>query len=290
LPIDPAALIAEIPKVSDERVVALAEFLRNKNICVLSGAGVSTESGIPDYRGPSAPLPRREPMRFASFRDSKKARKRYWARALLGFSTIRDAKATSAHHALSSLESHKIVRALITQNVDGLHQKAGSQEVVELHGSLHYVRCLRCNVRVKRREHDERLREKNPHHEAHNFSFAPDGDADLNESAISSFEVVDCGKCGGILKPDVVFFGENVPKAILEKAYALFDRSDALLIVGTSLHVYSGRRFLHRALKQNMPSAIVNHGGVREEEKANLVVAGAVGDVLSRLAQVMGAA
>jgi len=279
--------LSQIPIASELDIKAMAALMHGRHYCALVGAGVSTASGIPDYRGPTAPKPRPEPMRFASFRDSEKARKRYWARALLGFQTIKNAKANDAHKALSALEKSKALLGLITQNVDGLHQKAASKRVVELHGSLHRVRCLSCDDVIERDEMDARLRAANPKHLSPEIAIAPDGDAHIAQSLEESFMVVDCERCGGILKPDVVYFGENVRKPVLQNAYDLFDESEGLLIVGSSLEVYSGRRFLHRAKKQNKPVIIAGFGRVRESEKADLVVSGLLEDALSRLVLVV---
>lgn len=275
--------LAQIPLASSQAINDMAALISGRVFCALVGAGVSTASGIPDYRGPSAPKPRPEPMRFASFRDSEKARKRYWARALLGFQTIRDAKANAAHEALSALETSQHLSGIITQNVDGLHQKAKSKRIVELHGSLHRVCCLGCDHLIARDEMDARLREANPTHQSADIAIAPDGDAHISKRLEDEFVVVSCERCGGILKPDVVYFGENVRKPVLQNAYDLFDESEGLLIVGSSLEVYSGRRFLHRAIKQNKPVIIAGFGEVRESEKADLVVSALLDDALSRL-------
>ncbi|HLU24531.1 MAG TPA: NAD-dependent protein deacetylase [Longimicrobiales bacterium] len=274
------------------QVPALAELLRGRRVVVLAGAGCSTESGIPDYRGPGSAGRVRKPMMYREFVESDAARARYWARSAVGWRTIAEAKPNSGHRALARLEEHGVVRGIITQNVDGLHHAAGSRRVVELHGSLAWVRCLSCGRRVLRAEHQERIRALNAEWfarlaERAAVSSAPDGDAELSAAEFEDFRVPGCESCGGILKPDVVFFGENVPRERVDEAWRLFEEGDVLLVVGSSLAVYSGRRFVHRACETGMPIAIVNLGPTRGDDMAAIKVEGRLGLVLPELADAL---
>ena len=264
---------------------ALIELAAGRRICVLTGAGCSTESGIPDYRGPETRRRARNPIRFAQFVTDPEWRKRYWARAMVGWETIRLAKPNPAHRALARLEQSGGVTGLITQNVDGLHQAAGHQSVVELHGSLSWVVCLRCGARESRSSLQRRLKATNPDvvlPRVEGLAAAPDGDADV--AVGREFRVVDCLQCRGPLKPDVVFFGENVPRARVERAHALVEEADLLLVVGSSLTVFSGYRFVRAASSRGQPVAIVNLGPTRGDEFAAVRVEGRAGVVLSKLA------
>ncbi|HEX8431754.1 MAG TPA: NAD-dependent protein deacetylase, partial [Longimicrobium sp.] len=227
---------------------ALLGLLRGRRAVVLAGAGCSTESGIPDYRGPEGSLRTRTPVQFGDFVRNQASRNRYWARSGVGWPRFSAARPNAAHHALAALEDAGIVRGIITQNVDGLHHAAGSRRVVELHGSLAAVRCLLCGDVRPRAEFQERLLAANAEWSARlnsaTVESAPDGDADLPAWALESFLVPSCAECGGVLKPDVVFFGENVPRAWVDDAWSLFAEADVLLVAGSSLTVYSGRRFI----------------------------------------------
>jgi len=291
---------------------ALVGLLRGRRVVVLAGAGCSTESGIPDYRGPDGSLRTRKPIQYQDFVRSESARARYWARSAIGWPRMATARPNECHRALAALEERGAVRGLITQNVDGLHHAAGSRRVVELHGSLATVCCLTCGRTESRDEYQERLRSANPawwprwmtdggllvapgaesgpDDEVSGVASAPDGDAELAASATESFRVVPCAACGGILKPDVVFFGENVPPARLTEAWRVFDEGEVLLVVGSSLTVYSGRRFVHRAQERGLPVAIVNLGPTRADEVAAAKVEGRVGELLPRLAAALIAA
>ncbi len=277
---------------SEEEVRALARFLRDGPVVVLAGAGCSTESGIPDYRGPSSRGRDRRPVLYQEFVRDPEARSRYWARSAVGWPRFTLARANDAHRALAELEAGGVVAGVISQNVDGLHQMAGSRSVLELHGSLDRVRCLECGATVSRLEVQRRLEELNPSfgwtdREADGRD-APrslaDGDAALEPSAHRGFQVPGCSRCGGILKPDVVFFGENVPRERVERAWDLFGRSRSLLVVGSSLTVYSGRRFVDRARLDGRPVAIVNVGPTRGDGPDILKVEDRVGRVLPRVA------
>ena len=258
---------------------------------VLAGAGCSTESGIPDYRGPQGRLRTRKPMQYGEFVRSADARTRYWARSTVGWQRVATARPNRCHEALARLEAEGNVRGVITQNVDGLHQAAGSRRVVELHGSLAHVRCLECGDRVTRADHQARLMEVNAGWMEGEMASrgtvdaAPDGDADLEKADLQGFEVPGCLQCGGVLKPDVVFFGENVPRATLDDAWALFDEGEVLLVVGSSLTVFSGRRFVYRAVERDVPVAVVNLGPTRADEVAAVKVEGRLGRSLPALAE-----
>jgi NAD-dependent SIR2 family protein deacetylase len=228
----------------------LRELVSRGNVTVLTGAGLSTESGIPDYRGPSGQARRTgQPMTYQEFTGSAAARQRYWARSHLGWRHVTGAPPNAGHRAVAALERAGLVRGVITQNVDGLHQAAGSASVTELHGSLHRVVCLSCWSRSGRDELDARLRAANPAWTAAVLgaepAVNPDGDVALEETG--GFTVADCLACGGLLKPDVVFFGENVPRQRVEECFALVSASSALVVLGSSLTVMSGLRYVRRA-------------------------------------------
>ncbi|MBO0776728.1 MAG: NAD-dependent deacetylase, partial [Actinobacteria bacterium] len=201
---------------------------------VLSGAGISTESGIPDYRGPTGRARRAQPMTYQTFTGSAAARQRYWARSHRGWRHVAGAAPNTGHTAVAELERRGLLAGVITQNVDGLHQAAGTRDVVELHGNLARVRCLGCGQRSSRQELDRRLRAANPGWDAEATAINPDGDAVLPDEQVARFRVVDCAACGGLLKPDVVFFGENVPPARVADCYQRVGRASALLVLGSS--------------------------------------------------------
>ena len=270
--------------------VALSEVattLRGRRVLVLGGAGVSTESGIPDYRGPESRKTPRNPMRFQQFVSSEAARRRYWARSFAGWQRVADARPNAGHRALAALEATSLsaggqLTGLVTQNVDGLHQAAGSRRVLELHGSLAAVRCLACGALGSRRLLQRRLQDLNPEVTARPVELAPDGDAELSEQLEATFTVPPC-VCGGVLKPDVVFFGENVPKPRVLRAYELLAQAEVLLVVGSSLTVFSGYRFVVQAAKDGKPVVILNQGETRGDAAATLKVSGRLGEVLPNL-------
>jgi len=247
-----------------------AELLDGRRTVVLTGAGLSTDSGIPDYRGPGAPV--RTPMMFQDFVASASNQQRYWARAHLGWSRMGTAEPNDGHHALARLERSDRVSFLITQNVDGLHERAGHQHMVALHGRISDVVCLDCGGHVHRTRMQQRLSEANPrwlrtHGEVQS---RPDGDVELEETA--GFVVPACDGCGGRLKPDVVFFGENVPRGRVERCYAAIDAAEAMLVAGSSLTVMSGLRFVRYAAKAGLPVVIVNRGPTRGDSLADVKV------------------
>lgn len=264
--------------------VRIIEIFADGGVAVLTGAGMSTESGIPDYRGPTGLARRGTPMTYQTFIGSDGARRRYWARSHLGWRFIADAKPNAGHLAVAELERGSLLTGLITQNVDGLHQAAGSVDVTELHGSLHRVACLSCGERTSRVELDERLRAANPGWAASASAINPDGDAVLADDAEAGFVVIDCAGCGGVLKPDVVFFGENVPPARATACYDLVSRSSALVVLGSSLMVMSGLRYVRHAAKLGLPVAIVNQGATRGDSLASVTLDAPLGETLAALA------
>ncbi|MEU8271698.1 NAD-dependent protein deacetylase [Sphaerisporangium sp. NPDC049002] len=262
----------------------LADLLAAGDVVVLSGAGISTESGIPDYRGPSGALVRHTPMTYQTFVGDPAARRRYWGRSHLGWRAVARARPNDGHRAVARLQRDGLVAGIVTQNVDGLHQAGGARDVVELHGSLGQVVCLGCGDLSSREELDRRLREANPWFDARVTAINPDGDVDLRDEEVDGFRIVGCAACdGGTLKPDVVFFGETVPAERVHECFALVESARALLVLGSSLTVMSGRRFVLRAAKLGIPVAIVNQGPTRGDGHAALTVDAPLGVVLPEL-------
>jgi NAD-dependent SIR2 family protein deacetylase len=292
-PLPPAQ--AEAPDVAGA-IEALRALLAGRRSVALTGAGCSTESGIPDYRGAGRTGPR-NPIQHDAFLRRADVRQRYWARGTIGWERFKDARPNAAHLALAALESAGRLTGVITQNVDRLHHAAGSRRIVELHGALADVRCLDCGAREPRGELQERLLAANPGWlerarrelagEAQG-GVRPDGDAELAPETIAAFEVVACRPCGGALKPDVVFFGGTVPEATLAPAWQMLESAEALLVVGSSLTVYSGFRFVRRAQELGLPIGILNVGPTRGDALAEVRVAAPAGDTLMRLAAALG--
>ncbi|HEX6239394.1 MAG TPA: NAD-dependent protein deacetylase [Polyangiales bacterium] len=253
-----------------EEVDALRALLRAGPALIVTGAGVSTDSGIPDYRGPETRRRARNPVQHREFVRSAAARKRYWARSMLGWPRFSCARPNAGHVVLAELQRRGLALGPVTQNVDGLHQAAGSRDVVELHGALRSARCLECGGEIERGQLQQLLRARNPEFERHAAELAPDGDADLSDALVERFCVVDCERCGGPLRPDVVFFGENVPRERVERAFALLDSAASLWVIGSSLAVYSGLRFVHGAQKRGVPIAILTLGPTRGDSCAHL--------------------
>jgi NAD-dependent SIR2 family protein deacetylase len=275
-------------QIQSEALPPLLDLLRGRRAVVLAGAGCSTESGIPDYRGPTAKP--RAPIQYQEFVRSEAARVRYWARSTVGWPRFSAARPNAGHFALAQLEQAGAVRGIITQNVDGLHHAAGSRRVVELHGSLAAIRCLSCGETSGRDDWQDRLLAMNGDWSdrlREEVEQAPDGDAELPAWAMEEFRVPACEGCGGVIKPDVVFFGENVPAERVEDAWRLFAEGDVLLVVGSSLTVYSGRRFIYRAQEDSIPIGIVNIGPTRADEMAAVKVEGPLGIILPQLAQAL---
>jgi NAD-dependent SIR2 family protein deacetylase len=270
------------------RVTAdLLRLLDAGEVLVLSGAGLSTESGIPDYRGPTGARRRSTPMTYQEFTGSPASRRRYWARSHLGWKVIATARPNAGHRAVARLQELGVVTGVVSQNVDGLHQSAGAVDVVELHGGLDRVVCLSCSERSSRLELDARLRRVNPDFGAHVSRVNADGDADVPDEALDGFVVVDCLRCGGRLKPDVVFFGETVPKERVRTCFQAVDRARAVLVLGSSLTVMSGYRFVLHAAKQGKPVAIVNQGPTRGDQRAAVRVDAPLGQVLPALVRLL---
>jgi NAD-dependent SIR2 family protein deacetylase len=262
----------------------LRDLVHRGGVVVLTGAGLSTDSGIPDYRGPSGSLRRTAPMTFQTFVGSAQARRRYWARSYLGWRQIALARPNAGHRAVAALQQRGLLDGIITQNVDGLHQAAGATGVIELHGGLDVVVCLDCGLRDTRAAVETRLR-------AVNAAFAApaeinaDGDAELSDDVLADFVPVGCAACSSdLLKPDVVFFGENVPRDRVATCYSLVEAASALLVLGSSLTVMSGLRFVRRAAALDIPVAIVNQGPTRGDELASVKVEAPLGEVLPALA------
>ncbi|QTP53516.1 NAD-dependent protein deacetylase [Billgrantia sulfidoxydans] len=268
-----------------EAIERLRAFMaRHPRLAVLTGAGVSTESGIPDYRDASGAWKCAPPMQHRQFMASHAARQRYWARALIGFRALHRARPGDAHRALARLEQAGRVHGVITQNVDGLHQKAGSRCVVDLHGRAELVRCMGCGALRMRHDLHAELAERNPHWLEVRAEIRPDGDADV-ETDFTDFEVPGCRRCGqGIWKPDVVFFGDSVPLERVARARTMVDEADALLVVGSSLMVYSGYRFARQADAAGRPIACLNLGRTRADALYALKLEAPVGEVLAAVA------
>ena len=262
----------------------LLDIAASGNMLVLSGAGLSTESGIPDYRGPTGLARRATPMTYQTFTGSAAARRRYWARSHLGWRHIARAAPNDGHRAVAELGRCGRLAGIITQNVDGLHQAAGASEVIELHGSLHRVICLSCGQRTARADLHRRLAAANPDWAPEpTAAMNPDGDAVLADDVTESFRVADCVACRGVLKPDVVFFGENVPRPRAEACYAKVERASSVVVLGSSLTVMSGFRYVRHAAKLGLPVMIVNQGPTRGDTYATATLDAPLGQVLTAL-------
>ena len=259
---------------------AAVDALRGHTIAVLTGAGVSTDSGIPDYRGAGAPV--RAPMTFQNFLTDLDYRKRYWAGSHLGWKRFSAARPNRGHVALAELELAGIVDGIITQNVDGLHLRAGSQRVVDLHGTMDRVRCLTCGQFYARQSIADQITAANPWIDTDEaFELSPDGDVEVRD--VQAFVLPECSVCGGVLKPDVVFFGEFVPKEKFAEASALMQSADALLIAGSSLIVNSGIRLLEQASRRKLPIVIVNRGVTKGDNRATVKVDAGTSETLMSL-------
>ena len=260
---------------------AVAELLRGRHTAVLTGAGLSTDSGIPDYRGKGAPV--RTPMNFQTFIGDERARKRYWAGSHLGWHRFRAAEPNLGHRSLARLEHSGLISGVITQNVDGLHTRAGSRHVVDLHGSLDLVLCLDCGQAFGRDSVAARLEAANPTlATADAVRTAPDGDADVSD--IDGFTIPDCSVCGGMLKPNVVFFGELVPTVKFTEATALVAGAEALIIAGSSLFVNSGIRLLEQARRRKLPIVVINLGETKGDSRAMIKLEAGTSESLAGLA------
>ena len=261
-----------------------------QRLVALTGAGVSTDSGIPDYRDAEGAWKRPEPMRYQAFTASVAARQRYWGRALIGWQMFAHVEPNAAHRAFAQLETAGPLAGLITQNVDGLHQRAGSRRVIDLHGRIDAVECLGCRVMQPRRLFQQMLEHINPGWSAAVAPIAPDGDAVLETAAFEEFRVPDCDACGGIVKPAVVFFGESVPRARVESAFRWIDEADGLLVAGTSLSVFSGYRFVRAARERGLPIALVNLGRTRADGEVDIRITAPCGTLLAAAVAGLGLA
>ena len=262
-----------------ERAAAL---VREGGVLVLSGAGVSTESGIPDYRDEHGAWKRPQPMQFREFVASEASRRRYWARSFLGFAVLGGAQPSRAHRVLAEWEHRGLSSELVTQNVDGLHQAAGAKRVIDLHGRIDRVVCLACGRTSPRTVLQAELARLNPGWSERPAVIAPDGDAEPGTTDYETFSVPACG-CGGVLKPDVVFFGENVPKERVDRAMGALEGARTLVVVGSSLMVFSGYRFVRAAERLGRPVVVVNRGHTRADANALLKLEGDAGELLSRV-------
>lgn len=263
----------------------VVDVVRGGGVLVLSGAGISTESGIPDYRGEGGSLARHTPMTYQDFTGGERARRRYWARSHLGWRTFGRARPNDGHRAVAAFGRAGLLTGVITQNVDGLHRAAGSDGVVELHGGLDRVVCLDCGDVSARRELARRLEEANPGFDPVPAAVNPDGDADLTDEQVADFHVVPCVVCGGVLKPDVVFFGETVPAERVERCRELVRGAASVLVLGSSLTVMSGLRFVRQAAQAGTPVVIVNRDATRGDTLAAARVALPLGKALTAVAE-----
>jgi NAD-dependent SIR2 family protein deacetylase len=264
-------------------IAELGQRLASGNVFVLSGAGTSTDSGIPDYRDEHGAWKGQQPVQYRDFVGSEATRKRYWARSMRGFPLMANAAPNSAHHALCALERRGALSLLVTQNVDGLHRRAGSERLIDLHGRLDRVKCLGCGAITLRAELQSELVLRNSEFASVPAIVKPDGDAELEAVSYDDFEVVPCSACGGLLKPDVVFFGENVPSERVLEAMSALEASRLLLVVGSSLMVFSGYRFARAAARLGVPIAVLNRGKTRADDLATLKISDDIGRVLSEL-------
>lgn len=274
----------EAPTVTDAALETAIGLMRDARVAVLTGAGVSTDSGIPDYRGEGAPV--RTPMTFQTFLASDAARKRYWAGSHLGWRSFGSARPNSGHLALAELEDRGIVSGIVTQNVDGLHRRAGSRHVVELHGGMDRVLCLTCGQHYARQAIADRLAELNPSIDLDTaIRTAPDGDVEVDD--VEAMRIPDCTVCGGILKPDVVFFGEFVPTETFQAAAALVQGADTLLVAGSSLVVNSGVRLLELARRRRTPIIVVNRGITKGDSRAAVKIDAGASETLTAMAEAL---
>ena len=274
-----------------EPVAALVDFVAShRRLLVITGAGCSTDSGIPDYRDGDGRWKRGQPVFYQHFVSDRHARQRYWARSMLGWRCFRDAQPNATHQALAELETAGYVQQLVTQNVDGLHQRAGSHRVIDLHGRLDTVACLDCGDRFSRAELQETLEHLNPEFTARTAAALPDGDADLDRDDFNQLEIPACTRCRGVLKPDVVFFGESVPGARVEQVHRALQEAAAVLVVGSSLAVYSAYRFCLAAGEAGQAIAAINLGRTRADDQLSLKIAGSCGEILPALVRRLASA
>ncbi|XP_029427409.1 NAD-dependent protein lipoamidase sirtuin-4, mitochondrial [Rhinatrema bivittatum] len=281
------AFVPNSPPLDSAQLKQLQEFIySSQRLFVMTGAGISTESGIPDYRSEGVGLfakTDRRPIQHREFVQSASARQRYWARNFVGWSQFSSHQPNAAHWALNYWERVGRLHWLVTQNVDDLHTKAGSQCLTELHGCTHRVICLGCGFKIPRSELQDRFMALNPMWSAEAQDVAPDGDVFLTEEQVLHFRIPACATCGGILKPDVTFFGDSVSLEKVTDVYRCLSESDAVLVVGSSLQVYSGYRFILSAYEKKLPIAILNIGPTRADHLASLKVSSRCGKVLPEI-------
>lgn len=281
------SFVPDCEPVDQGDVDLLQSFIdNNRALFVMTGAGISTESGIPDYRSEGVGLYARStnrPVQYQDFVKSEKIRQRYWARNFVGWPRFSSFPPNISHKILSDWEKKGLVHWLVTQNVDALHFKAGSHNVTELHGSSHRVMCLSCNFKMPRTQLQNLLTELNPSWHAESVDIAPDGDVQLTQKQIEGFKVPACPKCGGNLKPEIVFFGDNVPKDRVNFVFSRLDECEAVLVLGSSLEVFSGYRFVSKAFEQKKPIALVNIGNTRADNLANLKISAKCSEVLMKI-------
>lgn len=270
-----------VPVTTDALLEEAIGLMRGARVAVLTGAGVSTDSGIPDYRGEGAPV--RTPMTVQAFLASETSRKRYWAGSHLGWRSFGSARPNTGHLALAKLEAGGVVSGVITQNVDGLHRRAGSRHVVELHGSMDRVLCLTCGQHYARQAIADRLSELNPEIDlGTSIRLAPDGDVQVDD--VEAMAIPACTVCGGVLKPDVVFFGEFVPADIFTSAASLVQSADVLLVAGSSLVVNSGMRLIEQARRRRLPIIVVNRGITKGDSRAVVKIDAGASETLTAMA------
>ncbi|CAK1590435.1 unnamed protein product [Parnassius mnemosyne] len=290
----PIRHIAFVPsfKPPDEKdFKAIKDFItRHQNILILTGAGISTESGIPDYRSEEVGLYARsnhKPVQYQEFIKYPRVRQRYWARNFVGWPKFSAVKPNATHYAVRQLEKAQKVTAIVTQNVDRLHHKAGSENVIELHGTGYIVKCLQCSYEVKRSELQKKMMDENPDMESTFTMIRPDGDVDLSEEQIKKFKVPLCPKCEGPLKPDIVFFGDNVPRHRVERVRGEVSGSDAVFVLGSSLTVYSSYRIILQAKEEKKEVAILNIGPTRADNIVDIKVSTKCSDILTDICNVI---
>lgn len=285
--------LAFVPKhcsVSSLDVDNLFNFIeKSKRILVLTGAGISTESGIPDYRSEDVGVYHRranfKPIQHQEFISSEAVRKRYWLKNFIGWPTFSLKRPNVTHFCLTSLEEASKVICIVTQNVDNLHYKAGSRNVIELHGSAFRVKCLNCGMKIERSDFQNTLKSLNPNHVIKEFVMNPDGDVDIDETVVSDFIIPNCSQCNGILQPDIVFFGGNVPREKVDSVNNYAQDCDSLLILGSSLTVFSSYRVVLKAAECNKPIAIVNIGNTRGDSHSSLKINARCGEILPLVCQ-----
>lgn len=281
-------MIEENTTYADD-ITHLAEFIQhNSPVFVLTGAGCSTASGIPDYRDEQGEWKNRKPVQFQDFLEKESTRRRYWARSMHGWPLVSNAKPAGVHLSLALLEKAGLIQYLVTQNVDGLHQKAGSSRTLDLHGNLEKVSCLDCDFQISRDSLQQQLVDANPRFMSVETESGPDGDALIETLDYSSFKLIPCPQCHGILKPEVVFFGESVPAERVRLAMHQLQSANTMLVIGSSLMVFSGYRFCRAAKTANKHICVVNRGRTRADEDVSLKIEQDCSKVLAHLLTKLG--